>query len=67
MKKFTIALDADDVPAPYIEPGRKALWIDPRRITDWSLNKTDLTPGGRRRRFWKWFAVRSLLKRKDRI
>lgn len=43
MKKFTIALDADDVLAPCIEPGCKELGIDPRRITDWKPNKTDLT------------------------
>ena len=43
MKKFTIALDADDVLALCIELGGKELGIDPRRITDWNLNKTDLT------------------------
>lgn len=43
MKKFTIALDVDDVLALCIEPGCRELGIDPRRITDWNLNKTDLT------------------------
>lgn len=43
MEKFTIALDVDDVLAPCIELGCKELGIDPQRITDWNLNKTDLT------------------------
>lgn len=34
----------DDVPAPCIESGCKELGMDPRRITDWNLNKTDLAP-----------------------
>ena len=45
MKRFTIALDVDDVLAPCIELGCEALGIDPERITDWDLNKTDLTAG----------------------
>lgn len=43
MKKFDIALDVDDVLAPCLEPGCKLLGIDPMRITDWDLNKTDLS------------------------
>lgn len=43
MKKFTIALDVNGVPAPCIELGCKELGIDPQRTADWNLNKTDLT------------------------
>ena len=33
MKKFTIALNVDDVLAPCVEPGCRELGIDPQRIT----------------------------------
>ena len=43
MKKFDIALDVDVVLAPCLEQGCQALGIDPQRITDWDLGKTDLS------------------------
>ena len=43
MKKFDIALDVDEVLAPCLELGCQVLGIDPQRITDWDLGKTDLS------------------------
>ena len=43
MKKFDIALDVDEVLTPCLEQGCQVLGIDPRRITDWNLRKTELS------------------------
>jgi len=43
MKKFDIALDVDEVLTPCLEQGCQLLGIDPMRITDWNLRKTELS------------------------
>lgn len=43
MKRFTVALDVDDVLAPCLEEGCRILGLDYDKITDWDLNRTELT------------------------
>lgn len=43
MKKFDIALDVDEVLALCLEQSCQVLGIDPQRVTDWNLGKTDLS------------------------
>lgn len=46
-KKFTIALDVDDVLFPCLEPACGAVGIDYSKIIDWDLTKCDLTDAER--------------------
>ena len=46
-KKFTIALDVDDVLFPCLEPACKAVGIDYKKIVDWDLTKCELTDAER--------------------
>ncbi len=47
MKKFKIALDIDEVLSPCLERACQMLGIDTGRITDWNLQKSDLSEAER--------------------